>query len=372
MAEEMAGTRHEEEKQRVFSSIFSFVFHGQDQQETSELAAEESARRLPDMQAALGLIDSGAVIDGKDADGNAAMMLAAQQGYAQIGDMHKKQAHETMDEEVARLENQIAASVENSAELQDRLNRDFFPDGARAHIRAMLDRALETVFGKRREETEHVRHMREAAEEAKMLDEQRNYYNRLSELRRKTETQAREKKGHHGLLEDIGESLAMPAIHGDVATVRQMIEAGADINEKTRGGNNLLILAAYKGQADVVRLLTANKAQLDEKTKGGRTALMHAARKGRKDVVCALIDAGASLHEKDRHGRCALDYAVRCKHTEIETLLREAHKKQEPVRNQAGKDFAEAAPRSSGPEQTPSSGPSAQGNKKPGAPAFSL
>ena len=51
------------------------------------------------------------------------------------------------------------------------------------------------------------------------------------------------------------------AAHGDLETVRALIEGKADLNAKTSNGKTALMLATAAGHQDVVQLLKSTGAQ---------------------------------------------------------------------------------------------------------------
>jgi ankyrin repeat protein len=74
---------------------------------------------------------------------------------------------------------------------------------------------------------------------------------------------------------------------GDLARVKSLIAAKADVNAKDEYGLTALILASMGGHLDVVRALLAAKADVNAKSNHGGTALILASREGHVDVVRA-------------------------------------------------------------------------------------
>lgn len=142
--------------------------------------------------------------------------------------------------------------------------------------------------------------------------------------------------------------VASAAERGDLAAVRNLIAAKADVNAAQPDGATALHWAIYRNNATMVDVLlragakptTANKdgvtplylaslygnasianalikAGADAKAKGptGETMLMLAARNGNPDVVSALIAAGADVNAREPvRGTTALMWAVEQKH----------------------------------------------------------
>ena len=99
-----------------------------------------------------------------------------------------------------------------------------------------------------------------------------------------------------------GASVRVPDLHwaareGDVAEVKRLIAAGADVNAtETLYGGRALHWAALGGESGVVRALIAAGAELEAQTAAGETALFQAVRTnddGNYDALTALLVAGA-------------------------------------------------------------------------------
>lgn len=81
---------------------------------------------------------------------------------------------------------------------------------------------------------------------------------------------------------------------GDAASVRALLEQGADVNAKFRYGQTALFKAAEKGHTEVVKLLLERGADANVKdTFYGATAMTWAVDKGHVEVVRALLARGA-------------------------------------------------------------------------------
>ena len=103
---------------------------------------------------------------------------------------------------------------------------------------------------------------------------------------------------------------------GDAKKVAELIEQGADVNEKNEAGYSALQKAFENGYNDVVKLLLdANAVQ------GGITELMWAAGYGKTAVVKQLLDAKVNVNETDDIGYTALMLAIDTGHTEVVKLL---------------------------------------------------
>jgi ankyrin repeat protein len=136
------------------------------------------------------------------------------------------------------------------------------------------------------------------------------------ELRQPTREDYRDEIGRKDLWE--------AARDGDLERVRELIEAGEDIEQTTSGMTALQIAVRNgfrgTGQAAVVELLISRGARIDATDEIGRTLLVDALTNGAA-VVEALLDAGIDVNAKDNLGRTALSYAVSGKDDEVFDLL---------------------------------------------------
>ena len=108
-----------------------------------------------------------------------------------------------------------------------------------------------------------------------------------------------------------GRPLVYPTIHlaaanGDLADVKNHLQAGAEVNaiDRTRSNQGMtpLMFAAEKGHLDVVKYLLANGADVTARARGAKTALIFAVNrnKGQQDVITLLLDHGADVNARDR------------------------------------------------------------------------
>jgi ankyrin repeat protein len=87
--------------------------------------------------------------------------------------------------------------------------------------------------------------------------------------------------------------LARAAERDDVAGVRALLEAQADVNGRQVDGSTALLWAAYQSNVDVARLLIAAKADVNAANRYGVSPLLQAARVGSLPIIEALVQAGA-------------------------------------------------------------------------------
>ena len=127
-------------------------------------------------------------------------------------------------------------------------------------------------------------------------------------------------------------ALMKAARGGHLPVVQALLDEGADVEAKAKGGGTALWIAAYKGHLPVVQALLEKGADVDAKVYNGKagisiTVLMAAVTRGHLPVVQYLLQKGADTEANDGHGRTAADYArdVRSRgpwHAEVERLLR--------------------------------------------------
>ncbi len=96
---------------------------------------------------------------------------------------------------------------------------------------------------------------------------------------------------------------------GNAASMKLLLDAGADPNVANRVGSTPLILST--GDIAKVRLLLAKGANVNVKTKAGRTPLMTAVYYDNNEaVVQLLIDKGADILARDKFGASVLEIAA--------------------------------------------------------------
>jgi ankyrin repeat protein len=106
----------------------------------------------------------------------------------------------------------------------------------------------------------------------------------------------------------------------DPAIVQWLLDHGADVEAKTRGGDPPLHWAVKKGHKDIVTLLLRYDAAIEAKGTTC-TALHTAVQEGHTDTVILLLDQGAKIDAQDIVGFTPLHYAARKGHTPIVAML---------------------------------------------------
>ena len=103
--------------------------------------------------------------------------------------------------------------------------------------------------------------------------------------------------------------LQIAAESGDVAIIRELLKAGADINHTNLEGFTALMIAAANGQSAVVEELLEKKADVNVVNKEGKTALMEAIDAGSLESVQAILSRPeVDVLIRDNHGQKALTH----------------------------------------------------------------
>jgi ankyrin repeat protein len=104
--------------------------------------------------------------------------------------------------------------------------------------------------------------------------------------------------------------LASAARQGNLAAIRRLARAGANLNEPSGvNGWTPLHHAIHKNQAAAVKLLLDLGADVNAQVPHSVTPLMMAAGYGYHPIVQILLEHHADAAVRDVHGETALDYA---------------------------------------------------------------
>ncbi|MGB2579675.1 hypothetical protein AAIR98_001594 [Elusimicrobium simillimum] len=122
-------------------------------------------------------------------------------------------------------------------------------------------------------------------------------------------TQVGEKSGVAGKF--VYETSLMRAVSGkDVDSVKTLLRARVDPNEKNEEGFTPLYKAAENGSLNIVQVLIEGEAKVDEANSYGITPLMAAAANGHSNIVAYLLNNGADVHKIDVLAKSALHHAA--------------------------------------------------------------
>jgi len=109
---------------------------------------------------------------------------------------------------------------------------------------------------------------------------------------------------------------------GNVAKVKRLLEAGADVSLANNYGATPMGLAAEVAHTEILKLLLEAGADADSPNPEGQTALMAVARTGNLEAAQLLLDHGATVDARERWGgQTALMWASARRHPEMMRLL---------------------------------------------------
>jgi len=97
---------------------------------------------------------------------------------------------------------------------------------------------------------------------------------------------------------------------GDLADVKELVEAGANINVKDGNGWTALMFATDKKHLDIVKYLVEKGADINVKDKFSSSALTYAILRNSLDIVKYLVEKGADINVKNDKGVTALILAA--------------------------------------------------------------
>jgi ankyrin repeat protein len=114
-------------------------------------------------------------------------------------------------------------------------------------------------------------------------------------------------KGADPNAKDARDATALMWAIPDLAKVRALVAAGADVNARSsnRGLTPLLIASSYPGTVEILKLLLAKGADLRARTKSGQSALTLAATSADVTVVRFLVESGLVPNETAAAGPTA-------------------------------------------------------------------
>lgn len=126
----------------------------------------------------------------------------------------------------------------------------------------------------------------------------------------------------YGAFDPSATPLMRAALIGNVSRVKQLIEAGVDVNAMTPAGLTALIYAAGDDKPDMLRILLKAGAS-PRKNRNGSSALATAVLTDHPKNVALLLEAGADPNSRDADGETLL-YAAESRNVEIVKLLKNA------------------------------------------------
>jgi hypothetical protein len=115
--------------------------------------------------------------------------------------------------------------------------------------------------------------------------------------------------------------LMAAAYHRDLATVRQLIQRGDDLEARDIDGYTPLMYAANAGAEEIVSALLAAGADADAADNQRSTPLMFAAQHDHLGIVRQLLASGSNPNACGAHGFTALAFAQQNGHQRIAAVL---------------------------------------------------
>ena len=94
------------------------------------------------------------------------------------------------------------------------------------------------------------------------------------------------------------------------AAAQALIDGGADIRARTKGGFTPVLFAARVGDVESAGILLSRGVNVNEAGPDGMTPLVLASASGQEALAIFLLDKGADPNAKDEYGATALHYAV--------------------------------------------------------------
>ena len=105
--------------------------------------------------------------------------------------------------------------------------------------------------------------------------------------------------------------------------VKELIDAGAEINARNSDCNNALWFACFGNHYGLINLLLASNINIDNQNDNGATVLMYAASAGKTEVVKLLLQHQPNLYLKNLDDYKAIDFAS---NVEVLRILKNAIK----------------------------------------------
>lgn len=110
-----------------------------------------------------------------------------------------------------------------------------------------------------------------------------------------------------GAKPDLSTELFLASIEGDIKRARAALDKGAKVDSEDYDGGTPLIFAVSRKRIDVLRLLIERGADVNHRNQAGWTALMYAANYMDPRSARLLLERGANLYLKNKSGKNALD-----------------------------------------------------------------
>lgn len=113
------------------------------------------------------------------------------------------------------------------------------------------------------------------------------------------------------------DQLSKAAARGDTASILELLEAGADVNERDEDGRTPVMTATRGNHVDAVRVLIEAGADIDIRDDRLDNPFLYAGAEGLLDILRLTMDAGADPTLTNRFGGTALIPAAERGHVEV-------------------------------------------------------
>lgn len=110
-------------------------------------------------------------------------------------------------------------------------------------------------------------------------------------------------------------------IHNKQEFVKELINAGADVNVTNLTNQSALLIAARIGNTEIIKYIISCGGKLTDCSVRGENALMFAADRGHSDAVKLLLELGIDPHICNKNDQTALDFATMNGHQEVRKIL---------------------------------------------------
>jgi ankyrin repeat protein len=119
-----------------------------------------------------------------------------------------------------------------------------------------------------------------------------------------------------------GDTALMKATREGVhPVVKELIDAGSDINARNNDRNNALWFACFGNYYDLINLLLSANIDINNQNDNGATVLMYGASAGKTEVVRLLLQHNPNMNLKNLDDYKAIDFAS---NIEVLRLLKNA------------------------------------------------
>jgi len=109
---------------------------------------------------------------------------------------------------------------------------------------------------------------------------------------------------------------------GDMRSVRDLVERGANVNYLNGDRETPMHAAAGHGHLQVMQYLQSQRAYLHPRTIQNWTPLHHAVRFGHRHIANFLLSNGAEINVRTRTGQTVFDMAKGTRDVPMQNLLR--------------------------------------------------